>query len=821
MSWRAPNDFELTLLADTRKRWREVIPLAQCLSLAPRIEPLLLRNARLRFAPQAEPQVESLLWFSPLVAARSTREIVLHLGVAHALAEEWQQDHADELQILWAFTRRHTRHWSAEDRLERDLRYYSLLGDRERLKLGLRDILRRVHAEPDPGRKVALSRLVKRSLPVIGPAGRGLEEARLLAQYAALTLGDGGGWTQLDKGPGQPQALPAWLAAKLPDPVGAARLGVEIRHDARHGQVLHLVKPEGEGAAIDFPSPLPAWLFVAGEGRAGAWHQVTRGSRIRIEPPSPSLRLTTLDGRQWHLSTDGLPSGPQKPGTTSAPLLLSHVPEDREQAERIARWLRDKGLDVELLVETARAPGSATRPARVVRLWTRAAQVFWDRSPPEATEVAAEGLLLRIEEAGLPSAGVGRAQVLDWQDWSRLDGSPRAKRLLEQLQRWRDGAEIERDIPHEPALAPKHDEEVDKLLAEIDDPKTEPPRRLEIGDRLAELGDTRRGVGVIEIQVPMDEQVESAEPPATEKRPGYAPEVQHLLDEIADPATEPPRRLEIGDELERLGDPRLGVGLTTDGLPDIDWVEIPGGPFIYQDGETRELPTFRIARYPVTNRQFQAFIDAGGYGQGPLKKSRARKILDKLVGQDPVWWEGLKKPDPKESSWPRGNRPRTDVDWYEAVAFARWLNSSLGLPDGSIRLPTEVEWEKAARGERGLIYPWGNEYHSGLANLDEKGGEVGPWYLEQTTAVGLYPQGRSPYGVEDLAGTVWEWCLNEYDKPESQEVDSSDGARVLRGGSWITHSGYARAVYRFRNHPGHRNYNWGFRLLSSVPIPGA
>jgi len=234
-------------------------------------------------------------------------------------------------------------------------------------------------------------------------------------------------------------------------------------------------------------------------------------------------------------------------------------------------------------------------------------------------------------------------------------------------------------------------------------------------------------------------------------------------------------------------------------IPDIAWVEIPGGPFIYQNGETRELPTFWIARYPLTNAQYQTFIDDKGY-----EESR--------------WWVDLVRPEPKPSRWPQPNRPHTDLDWYEAVAFTRWLNARLGLPEGSLRLPTELEWEKAARGEHGRIYPWGADYRSGYANVDEKNAGVGPWYLEQTTAVGLYPHGGSPDGVNDLSGNVWEWCLNKYDDVTDLTPDNSGDRRALRGGSWVNDPDGARADDRGGLPPELRDSGRGFRLLSSVPI---
>ncbi len=277
-------------------------------------------------------------------------------------------------------------------------------------------------------------------------------------------------------------------------------------------------------------------------------------------------------------------------------------------------------------------------------------------------------------------------------------------------------------------------------------------------------------------------------------------EIQSLLDEIADPATEPPRRLAIGDRLAALGDPRRGVGLRQDGMPDIALVEIPAGPFIWQGGERRELPTFWIAKYPLTNAQYQCFIDDGGY-------------------RDDRWWRDLRRPEPSAPRWPQPNRPRTDVDWYEAVAYCRWISARLALPEDAIRLPTELEWEKAARGENGLRYPWGEKYRSGFANVDETSGDkTGSWSLKQATAVGVYPHGRSPYGVEDVGGTVWEWCLNKDDDTAAVTPDSSGAGRALRGGSWGLHPDYARAGARFRGRPDFRVVIRGFRLLSSVPI---
>jgi formylglycine-generating enzyme required for sulfatase activity len=233
-------------------------------------------------------------------------------------------------------------------------------------------------------------------------------------------------------------------------------------------------------------------------------------------------------------------------------------------------------------------------------------------------------------------------------------------------------------------------------------------------------------------------------------------------------------------------------------LPDIDWVEIPGGEFIFGDEKPQRLTleSFYIARYPITNVQYQTFIDDGGY-------------------EDERWWSGLKRQSPKESRWNQLNRPRESVSWYEAVAFCRWLSRQLGY---EVRLPSEQQWEKAARGTNGREYPWGEGYRAGFANVNEKRTKAGPSYLEQTTAVGLYPQGASPYGVMDMAGNVWEWCLNNYDDLEETVIDVRGNSRVLCGGAWIGYPVNARAVFRLRPPPNYYYHDGGFRVVCVSPI---
>lgn len=239
-------------------------------------------------------------------------------------------------------------------------------------------------------------------------------------------------------------------------------------------------------------------------------------------------------------------------------------------------------------------------------------------------------------------------------------------------------------------------------------------------------------------------------------------------------------------------------------IPDIDWVEIPAGEFLFGDPNEQQilqLDTFWIARYPITNIQYQTFIDDGGYS-------------------DQRWWEDLNRPGDSAgaSRWPQSNRPRTDITWTEAVAFTRWLSSRTGEP---VRLPTLPEWEKAARGARGLSYPWGDEYVSGRANIEDTSGDSA---IPETCAVGLFPEGASPFGVMDMYGNVWEWCLTTSADPDDAEepttvhdpesdedgMEPDDaGQELLVGCSWMEPPSVP--VYG-------RSAGWGFNRLRAGTV---
>ena len=261
-------------------------------------------------------------------------------------------------------------------------------------------------------------------------------------------------------------------------------------------------------------------------------------------------------------------------------------------------------------------------------------------------------------------------------------------------------------------------------------------------------------------------------------------------------------------------------------LPDIAWVKIPKigadgqSEFIYQEEKQESPDDFWMARYPITYVQFQTFIDA----------------LDGWA--NPEWWEGLSVPDeqkakPFDQYFEYWNHPRETVSWYQAIAFCRWLTEQTrqhpellpeevrGTQDWLITLPTEWQWEKAARGHDGRSYPWGSaEYQPGFANINETYEKAGLHYLQSSSAVGMYPQGASPYGLLDMSGNVWEWCLNEYDNPGNIQVSGGE-PRVLRGGSWYDGHDSAAAVRRYWLNPGSRFNFYGFRVVvarsASVP----
>jgi formylglycine-generating enzyme required for sulfatase activity len=305
--------------------------------------------------------------------------------------------------------------------------------------------------------------------------------------------------------------------------------------------------------------------------------------------------------------------------------------------------------------------------------------------------------------------------------------------------------------------------------------------------------------------------------------------VQHLVGRLTVTTVPVPIRARAGQLLGRLGDPRKGVGLGKDGLPELDWIEIPAGPFwIGSTEQTKKhsdkTPGFecslikepyRVARYPVTVRQYQAFVRAGGYQQ---------KKWWTPAGWQWVTHDKVTGPESAQPVFETPNHPQVGVCWFEAKAFCAWLTAQLRangkLPaNARIDLPTEAQWERAARGTDGREYPWGGRPGDPEPPDLAERCNYGATQLGSTSAVGIFPRGVAACGAADLVGNTWEWCraqwLGNYQAYETRvdDSDSGEGTRVLRGGSWIGVSADVRCAYRGHDAPGYRSGSRGFRCV--------
>jgi formylglycine-generating enzyme required for sulfatase activity/energy-coupling factor transporter ATP-binding protein EcfA2 len=274
-------------------------------------------------------------------------------------------------------------------------------------------------------------------------------------------------------------------------------------------------------------------------------------------------------------------------------------------------------------------------------------------------------------------------------------------------------------------------------------------------------------------------------------------------------------RVNAGNMLDKLGDDRFIKDYYY--LPDdpmLGFVEIPGGKFIMGSDKDKDkksfgeespqhslnLETFYMSKYPVTVSQYKAFLEA----------------TDK----------------PEEEDWYQynrfGNHPVVKVDWFNAIAYCKWLNDQLIKNDKlpkkikeflktkkwHITLPSEAEWEKAARGEDGRIYPWGDEFDKDRQNYDDTN-------IGRPSPVGCFEKGASPFQIMEMSGNVWEWTRSIYAeypyKPikSIENLQDNEGARVVRGGCWSNPAGLCRVADRNRLTPDYRGGNIGFRLCLS------
>lgn len=204
-------------------------------------------------------------------------------------------------------------------------------------------------------------------------------------------------------------------------------------------------------------------------------------------------------------------------------------------------------------------------------------------------------------------------------------------------------------------------------------------------------------------------------------------------------------------------------------------------------------------KYEVTNRAFGAFVDDGGY---------TRKEFWSEEGW--VWLETQKNARlPRYCMGNLPDHPVACITWYEAEAYAHWRSPSTGA--GRSRLPTEAEWEYAARGPESRVYPWGSEFDSALCNITDSKG---------TQPVGSYPGGISWVGAHDMAGNVMEWVQDWLDYyPAEKSTDPSGPAqgkiKVEKGGWWGGPAQTGRASYRhFEDPPDYADLHIGFRVVT-------
>ncbi len=260
-----------------------------------------------------------------------------------------------------------------------------------------------------------------------------------------------------------------------------------------------------------------------------------------------------------------------------------------------------------------------------------------------------------------------------------------------------------------------------------------------------------------------------------------------------------------------------------------DYVFVPAGRFLmgdnFDEGDPDEVPVhsvtldaYYIGKYKITNGEYKKFVDDGGYSKPEYWEAGGLGEY----GSEPRHW----RDERFHGGGLQGNERFSvvGVSWYEAVAYCRWLSARTGH---TYRLPTEAEWEKAARGTDQRRYAWGDRIDGSYANYEHSDDP----YERGMTPVGFYDRGvhdgfvthdnASPYGAYDMIGNVWEWCSDWYggstyyqnSPPKNPRGPESGSSRILRAGGWVDSAYYQRAANRNSSFPENRNPIQGFRCV--------
>lgn len=471
----------------------------------------------------------------------------------------------------------------------------------------------------------------------------------------------------------------------------------------------------------------------------------------------------------------------------------------------------------------------------------------------------------RLERARAEQAiielGLELAQLAESLDWikviSNLDtleqkrpGYTESRRDLKQLRR-----EALSELTYERASEALNACEWDKVLIEIDrlpgDYLTDQLRRLKKAaqDKINQEQLRQRAETIGRIRGFID-QARFADALAAiiaeQNNPDLRPDLRPLLAElIKAPKATLDLRLQAAEQAQLLGDTREGVC-----RPPLRMIPLAGGSF--QIGSTPDeikhanelhqreqqglphpqpprewsndernaqpinVPSFALSRYPVTNGLFQLFMDEQGYDPDrPWWQGYSRTWLIQKAVDRPAYWNDARL------GRHRANHPVVGVSWFEAQAFCAWLTQhpAHNAEQALYRLPTELEWEFAARGASRRLYPWGyKEPDRSRANFATQFGA--------TTPVGCFVDGHTPEGVADMAGNVWEWTGSTYGpyppllSNNYLTLKGEDSTEmVVRGGGWTSQKTLLRAAHRFHYPPAEMKRFLGFRVARETPTP--